>query len=290
MASTQSSISSKFPEGYGDFAIQSSDNVICYFPSQVLSHVSSVFRDMLKVATPDEGGKPLAIDESIQDLENLLTHIDPNTISVSIEPDNIQQLLKMADKYHVRRILRWFEHEATISKANSLHSNTQESFTSTHPGLALELAIQFDLKDTGRVALRELAGRDLGSVLENDRAFIPLVIREIYQMQRVRLDQYYPWISLLTTSNSRQCYTCNVKSRQWFIKMVQEIQRTPSWKSFDKLCREHEGTSCSAKDCTGMVSPFSSYRYSGWREEARNAESVLPEWPFSKPGDSVGAP
>jgi hypothetical protein len=74
MSSTQPTISSKFPEGYGDFAIQSSDNSICYFPSQVLSHVSSVFRDMLTVATPDEGRKPLQIDEPVQDLENFLTH------------------------------------------------------------------------------------------------------------------------------------------------------------------------------------------------------------------------
>jgi hypothetical protein len=69
----------EIPEGYGDFAIQSSDNGICYFPSQVLSHVSSVFHDMLAVATPDEGRIFVQIDESLQDLENFLTHIDPNT-------------------------------------------------------------------------------------------------------------------------------------------------------------------------------------------------------------------
>lgn len=161
MTSVQPTVSSKFPEGYGDFGIQSSDKAICYFPSQVLSHVSSVFRDMLNVATSDEGKKPVPIDESIQDLEVFLKHIDPNTFFVSIDPNNIRQLLKMADKYHVGRILQWFEHESTISRASSLHTIVQEPFTTTHPRLALELAIQFDFKDTGRIALRELAGGDL---------------------------------------------------------------------------------------------------------------------------------
>jgi hypothetical protein len=290
MTSEQPTISSKFPEGYGDFAIQSSDNVICYFPSQVLSHVSSVFRDMLNVATPDEGRKSLPIDESIQDLENFLKHIDPNTFFMSIDPGNIQQLLMMADKYHVRRILQWFEHEATISRASFLHPKTQEPFTTAHPSLALELAIQFDFKDTGRAALREFAGKDLGSVLENDRMFSPLVIRQIYQMQRVRLEHYHLWISQLSAGYQVQCSNCNVILRKWFIRVIREMQRTPTWKSFSKLCREQGTVACRTINCPGITSPPSDPRYASWIEEAKSAESVPPEWPFSKPGDSDGAP
>jgi hypothetical protein len=209
---------------------------------------------------------------------------------VSINPDNIQQLLMMADEYHVDRILLWFEHEATISRANSLNPETQEPFTTSCPSLALELAIQFNFKDIGRVALNELAGKRLELVLGNDRIFNPFIIRKIYQMQRERSVRYSRWIALLVTNCRMQCANCTMNSASWCVKLTLEMQRGPSWKRFDKWCRKWIPEDCHTQNCIGISSPLNDERYAGWIEEAKRAESVLPEWPFPNPGGPVGAP
>lgn len=84
-------ISSHFPKGYGDLAIQSSDDVVCYFPGPILGHMSEVFRDMLSLGGSNECNKvPIKVTEPIAILELFLTHVDPIQLPPAIDPFTIE--------------------------------------------------------------------------------------------------------------------------------------------------------------------------------------------------------
>ena len=103
-------VSERFPEEYGDFALQSSDEVVCYFPRHFLSHASPVFRDMFNVNNYSDQQKPapqsVQLTESSITVELFLTHLDPNALTPHIDPETIAGLMVMAHKYQTNIILR----------------------------------------------------------------------------------------------------------------------------------------------------------------------------------------
>jgi len=97
-------VSERFTEEYGDFALQSSDKVVCYFPRHILSHVSPVFRDMFNQGIP--ASQFVQLTEPSIMVELFLAHLDPNALTPHIDPETIAGLMVMAHKYQTNIILR----------------------------------------------------------------------------------------------------------------------------------------------------------------------------------------
>ena len=123
-------VSSKFPEGYGDFAIKSGDGVICYFQKQLLSLTSIVFNDIFTISDASQGessdGASRQVDV-VENVESFPTLIDPRLSNPPIDRDTIHDLLQMADKYQTSSILQWFEQEALVEHVNHATQSKSES-------------------------------------------------------------------------------------------------------------------------------------------------------------------
>ncbi|PVG00430.1 hypothetical protein CPB86DRAFT_729615 [Serendipita vermifera] len=120
--------SERFPKTYGDFAIQSSDAVICYFPRHLLMYMSPVFKDMIEITTYSKppiprDGSPVKVTEPCTILEEFLSHLDPKCINHTINQETIQGVLEASRKYQVPEIIRWFEAEVLTSRSGPLASN-----------------------------------------------------------------------------------------------------------------------------------------------------------------------
>lgn len=99
-ASTEMTIvtSERFPEGYGDFVLQSSDGVQFHVPKYIMSHSSPVFKDMFSLCEPGENSTdPLPLPHESTTLDLFLCHIDPCQSKPQFNIDNVANLLEMAE-------------------------------------------------------------------------------------------------------------------------------------------------------------------------------------------------
>jgi len=88
-----------FPPGYSDFALRSSDGLICYLSRHTLKYMSDMFRDMFSLPVPqgkEAQSTQLKLTESGQILELFLKHIDPKQQNLRIDPPTIVALLEAA--------------------------------------------------------------------------------------------------------------------------------------------------------------------------------------------------
>lgn len=285
MPSTQPTISSKFPEGYGDFAIQSSDDVICYFPSQIISHVSCVFRDMFKSAGPQDQKEPtpVKVTEPIDILELFLLHNDPSFVTPALDLDTVGDLLRMADKYQVDKFITWFEQEVTFQRVIMDSPTIQMPPFISHPWLILTIAAQNNLVKVGRMAMKELVGSDYQELAGWTKLFSPCISSEIYRLRNHRLERYYPYIATLANDRggvpSQLCDKCAEKKGQWIYGIMKAVQTKPSWKSFSSA---YEDIQACGKGCGIVWSKVYSDNIPEWRASAEQQESELPAWPLSK--------
>lgn len=284
MPSTQPTIWSKFPEGYGDFAIQSSDNVICYFPSQILGHVSCVFRDMFKSAGPQDQKEPTSVKvtEPIDILELFLLHNDPSFITPALDLDTVEALLRMADKYQVNKFITWFEQEVTVQRVIMDSPTIQTPPFISHPWLILTIATRNNLDKVGRMAMKELMGSDYQELAGWIKLFHPSISSEIYRVRNHRLKRYYTYIATLTDDRSgipdKLCDKCIEKKGQWIYGIMKAVQSKPSWKSFSNA---YEDTRACSRGCGILWNKIYSDKIPEWRASAEQKESKLPTWPLS---------
>ncbi|PVF96029.1 hypothetical protein CPB86DRAFT_663839, partial [Serendipita vermifera] len=103
--------SETFPEGYGDFAFQSSDGVIFHFPQFLLSFVSPVFKDMFELGTTVTNEEILTLSENAKTLDILLHLIDPTKEPPPLDWTCVEDVLNAGDKYQVSGVLGWFQRE-----------------------------------------------------------------------------------------------------------------------------------------------------------------------------------
>jgi hypothetical protein len=103
MEETVTRDSTIFPPGYGDFALESSDGLICHFPRHLLAYMSETFRDMSslpagqgQVGHSNESQTPLKVAEPGQILELFLQNIDLKQPTPPIDQSTIVPLLEMA--------------------------------------------------------------------------------------------------------------------------------------------------------------------------------------------------
>jgi hypothetical protein len=287
--------STKYPPGYGDFALQCTDNIVCYFPRHLLEYMSPVFKDMFSLAAEaidshhsgtQSSQPPLKLTESSAIIEALLEHIDPKSKRVlPMYPDIILGLLDAAQKYQISTITEWFTEQAGLQQINAPGGLISKPFTSLHPNLALECALRFDFPFIGQLALRELAGTSSSTIKLENRDLASRVYNHTCQLRDVRMQRYRRYISQLSLQfkasghMSKPCTNCISLACQWILNMERAIVDSPRWDSFTTAYES--AIECDLKQC--YVSVWSSQlRQStiGWSEEAKKAEDELPEWPF----------
>jgi hypothetical protein len=274
MSESTLEVSKKFPEGYGDFALQSSDDIVCYFPRHILSHVSPVFQDMFNVnnhsdqrnATPQS----VPLTELSSTVELFLIHLDPNALAPHIDPKTIEELMVMAHKYQTNVIIRWFEQEVFVQRAANNDQKAQGSFLSTHPALTLSLASRLDLTRTRDLAMAERLGCSSDLVADGINTLPNATYRAIIRHRKLRIQRYEKWIDLLAIGGDPRevpitCIRCSSKAT-WILRMSRSVQNSPSWSSFSKA---YYGDG----KCYGL---WAASLLSGWAAVARKEESVLP--------------
>ncbi|PVG00428.1 hypothetical protein CPB86DRAFT_225605 [Serendipita vermifera] len=166
--------SKRFPKSYGDFALQSSDGVICYFPKHVLTYMSPAFHEILNISVDSKDmvqvppdGSPLEVTETSVVLENLLAHIDPKTLDPCAPMDvaTIAETLAAAHKYQVDIILQRFEKEILSLRTEVVRKGTQSTpvqkysrLLYSNPLLILYLGDIYGLPKVAQQACKMLAG------------------------------------------------------------------------------------------------------------------------------------
>jgi hypothetical protein len=282
MTDTPLKVSSKFPEGYGNLAIQSCDDVVCYFPGPILTHTSTVFRDMFKMPKPEaEASSPnslMKITEPIEILEAFLAHLDPNALTPSIDPDTIKDLLCMADKYQVAKILLWFEQEARLRRSDSEAETVSSPFVITHPIVCLSVATRFNFQHIGRIALRDLSGCSSKVFLNCILKLNPGMLYFLYQLRNRRIARYQKYVARLTELRREGCEYCTGLRAEWIRRFVLTIQDTPTWAKFKETFNDGLTTPCRRYDTCWSVAFVD--KVPVWEKEIRQEDSKLPDWPL----------
>ena len=284
--------STKFPPGYGDFTLQCSDNVICHFPRHLLEYMSPVFKDMFSLdaetidcgSTTKPSNPPLKLTESSAVIEALLEHIDPKSKRVlPIHPDIILGLLDAARKYQIATVIEWFSEQGWLRQAEITSGEVAGPFTSTHPAVALECAVQFDLPHIGKLALRELASAPSSKIQLGSTDLSSRVYKHQCHLREARVKMYRGYISQISTafnskySVARPCSQCLNHLCIWVLTMERAVVDSPGWQSF--LEAYETGKLCGRCKLTPWPNGFREYLKT-WEKEAKKVEDELPEWPF----------
>jgi len=288
--------STLFPPGYGDFALQSSDGLICHISRHILAYMSETFRDMFSLPAPEgkeeqstESHTPLELTESGQILELFLTHIDPKRQNLRIDPSAIISLLEMARKYQVPTITEWFESEATLKHEGMNNSQVfaSEPFIEAHPILALYCAANFNLSTIGQFALQVFASchesrtqptvqfLDIPSYLEgaklreSRRKLFATIISQLADLRQGGLSASY---------SGTTCSICTRSLCGWILTIERAVTYEPSWRAFMGAYGQCPEPRCGCRKL----------KWSGqfkkelveWERKVKTAESSMPAWPF----------
>jgi hypothetical protein len=282
MTDTPLKVSSKFPEGYGNLAIQSSDDIVCYFPGPILIHTSIVFRDMFEMPGSESKEAPVKVTEPIKILELFLTHLDPDKLSPPIDSATIVDLLCMADKYQVTKIVRWFKQEARLRHSELEADTGDDPFVITYPIICLSIATRFNLEHIGRIALRELSSCSTEVFLKCILLLDPVILHRLYQLRDKRAARYQAYVSTLTdhtaTMRGKGCEYCTGKRAEWIQYMTMAVQHTPKWSRFKEAF--HKGRYWRCVPCKISWTQCFSDRITLLEEAAQKEECELPDWPL----------
>jgi hypothetical protein len=283
--------STKYPPGYGDFALQCSDNIVCYFPRHLLEYMSPVFKDMFSLAAEaidshsrtQSSQPPLKLTESSAVIEALLEHIDPKSKRVlPIYPDIILGLLDAAQKYQISTVIEWFAEQGCLHHEETTSGEVVGPFTSTHPALALECALQFELPHIGKLALRELASAPSSKIQLGGTDLPSRVYKHQCHLREARVKRYRGYISQISAALNVKCLSGKPCSKClgilciWVLTMERAVVDRPGWQSF--LEAYETGGACGRCGLKAR-DHFPEYPQK-WEQEAKKAEDELPEWPF----------
>jgi hypothetical protein len=297
-------VSSKFPEGYGDFAIESCDGVVCYFPRQVLILTSEFFSDMFNIS--EEGDTEqidkarVVVEEKSEDLELFLTHLDPRVLTPMIDPDTIEGLLHMAHRYRTDIVLRWFEREVVLHRVNRVTLESWESLLVTHPMEVLGIVVRFGLVGTIGIALKEVCGCHRDHVTNKTHYLSFPLYLEVCRLRQVRFQRYQALIDVLSKqritttidfnsinsvfghrmsddSGVKVCMKCATKRGWWVLSIERAVQESPRWRSFIQAYED----SSKCEGCNLSWPDHFRQEIAGWKKKVDQEEAVLPVWPRS---------
>ncbi|PVG01574.1 hypothetical protein CPB86DRAFT_781376 [Serendipita vermifera] len=182
MAAEPVQYSPEFPPGYGDFNIQSSDNVVFSFPRGVLSHALPVFKDMFTFGGADtsENQRPLVITENAATINQLLLYLDPLKEPAELTAETVPPFLEAAIKYQVPEMQERFERMA-IGKDGQLQGLFAEE-----PMLVLSVAERFNLTKIVAIAMSAIAKAHQDRVFTTKYPLTPLTLMQIMELRTER--------------------------------------------------------------------------------------------------------
>jgi hypothetical protein len=199
--------SKEFPEGYGDFILQSTDGMIFHFPRFLLSHMSPIFKDMYQAGRSTQNSEPLKLAEDHLTIEQFLCHIDPAKETPQLDWQRVTSVLEAADKYQVISITKWFEKEVF-----QLTSST--GFTALpHPMLCLQLGRRYNLTEIVRLSLRELIKCPL-SEITGESPIESMILKRIISLRAERTQSLVEMIYGFQSPHSTRCPSYYVESKK----------------------------------------------------------------------------
>ena len=280
--------SKRFGEDYGDFVMQSSDNVLFHFPKGLLQYASPFFKDLLSIGmhaetvSSVENSQPLVMEEDSVTLDNLLCWIDPSHVGPTIDSAMIVQFLRAGHKYQVDSIVAWFAREAAAREESTCLVNAHRSFLSTDPLLALSLAEHYDLPGLARLALRRAILEPTDVVLAHDAQISGKMLLHLLHLRRKRTQWFLERIDRIDRSRrgpqGTMCTHCHSCLTTW----TRKVNDAPSWASLEnEIPSISQG--CRYHHLVGPYPPTSSHTLSkdleSWERDARRLEQELPELP-----------
>ncbi|KAG8831968.1 hypothetical protein FRC17_002254 [Serendipita sp. 399] len=296
--------STRFPTGYGDFQLQSSDGVICHFPKSVLSYTSGFFRGMLQLpiredsSSPQMTSYPLIVTERAEILEAFLDLIDPNTVAPQLNAQTVRDILEAARKYDVPVIFLWFQREVKLRYHDVDSRQTTESFLLSNPLMTFSIAVEYSLEEVGKMAIAELLGCP-SEHLDTTIAGVPIeALNRIRRARKERIKTYIGWTQKLAKGDpvhvpigmrsmvvgfgqAKTCLDCLPLRIDWALWLIMKVQDSPRWSTLQE-CIEQPVT-CKPATCSVHQSDWSTYvrkiqpKIKGAIESQEEREAV---WPF----------
>lgn len=293
--------STKFPPGYGDFALQCSDGVVCHFPRYLLGYLSGFFKGMFEL--PQSNGNvqstnPLPLTEPSETIELLLQHMDPKMTALKLEKGTIVDLLEVARKYQVPTVTTWIQEEIQVKKVYVLSQNHGSSLLLKSPLLILYCALRFDLPNLGRLALKILARCDTAFLKSSNPAIELRHYLYVMSLRKRRIELFTSFVRELTVLKPREipqpfhpyvitkldasrvvCATCASARASWAFALQCAVNQEPSWDSFLRAYETNVGTSTCLNCKTTSWADYYREFLNRWKPEANRIEKELPEWP-----------
>lgn len=239
-----------FCEGYGDFALQSSDGVVFYISSFLLAYASPVFGDMFNLGPrPIQSDQndarddialqptpPVQLSEDAFTLDLLLRHIDPKQIPAPIG-EHVGKLLEVARKYQLGTIMLWFETESMKYVEHPNNPTPGQSLMSYNPLLVLSLATEYDLRNLAQQAACAIIIGE-ASLLQKNVDIRLDIYRHVCALREARIQWYVERIGVIASKLHRgkpvqpgTCPCSNTRS-SWIHKLHEAVLKTPKWSVF----------------------------------------------------------
>ncbi|KAG8753112.1 hypothetical protein FRC14_006421 [Serendipita sp. 396] len=295
MADMKKKISDRFPVDYGDFVLKSSDGMLFHFSRAILAYMSDFFRGMFELPSSDKtqgtAQEPLLVTETAVVLEGLLEQIDPKTLKPVFDNDTIIDILEAARKYQVSIVFDRFRQKIS-SERDLRNSSRQSGLLYSRPLVVLYIALQHEMPEVGRWALRELMRCSAKLIEEEDVEIAVKSFKYIQRVRRERIQYFQRYIDILAkvsiphqaTNTSRSpvpCTECATARAEFLIQLDRALEREPSLKTFFRLCDAKNATPCTM--CGGKRPHFKSEfptMFSTWFIEIEYLEHSKPAWPI----------
>ncbi|KAG8766283.1 hypothetical protein FRC20_005831 [Serendipita sp. 405] len=267
--------SEEFPQGYGDFRLISSDNVVFHFPPWFLSHMSPVFKDMLAMASNDEQrNSELRLTEDADTLDRFLRFCDPLKRILPLDMERVQPLLEAARKYQIPKIFEWMEERILMDmgKVNSPLMKIQEPMT------ILALATRFDLENLAKVALRELI-KAPSKDFQTTVAFESHMFMHLFHLRQQRIKQMVDRVSnfhdlIKPAYTSCGQYQIHQELDYKIKRLIVALTDEPSWATLKQNANLWPQ---GCPTCPTFLS--SSLLFQNWKVEILQEEMKMPELP-----------
>ena len=270
--------STRFPEDYGDCALESSDGVIFHFPRCLLRHSSIFFKNKLDVhPSSPEPIQHIVLEESSEILELLLIHMDPTMKTERVTEDILEPLLSVSLRYGVSHIKRGLMEGVLTGRVDPRTGEEISALIYSNPFSILRLAHRYDLADMGRQALREIlrwSEDDLGEEIETLPKEFRIYIRRVRKERTAEYQQRLGRLLKMRSAPRSQCSNCSKSRIELFVSLERVAHERPCWSAFSEVVETEGYWSC--KECRNESSLGCP---DNWEKERTEVEQVLPEWP-----------
>ncbi|PVF99426.1 hypothetical protein CPB86DRAFT_731469 [Serendipita vermifera] len=290
-------VSKTFCEGYGDFALQSCDEIVFYISRFLLAYTSPVFRDMfdlggtiemfesiqvtegMDISDAKREVKPIQVSEDAHTLDLILRHIDPKQVAAPINEATIEKLLEAARKYQLPTIMAWFSAEAMKHVEHPNNPIPGRSLMARNPLLVLSLATEYEMPILAQQAVCAIVTGEV-SLLQKDVNIRLDIYRRVYALREERINWFLALIGSIAGKVYRGkpvmpavCQICLSTRSAWVHKLMETVLHAPKWKSFEQ---EVFSPARRCKPGCGDWGPQVQEDMLVWAHEAVQKEAELP--------------